>query len=320
VPFAVLAAGLTALDLWLFYDLSASSDIALTLVQRIQIAGRAFWFYPLKLLWPDPLVALYPKWTVDTASVSAWLPLASAVAALGFLWRGRHRLGAGPWVAAACYTVTIAPALGLLKHGFMDFAWVADRFQYLASIGPLALIGAAMARLGASMARLDAGGFGKPAINMLVAAVLLALGAVTWRHAGLYVDHATLFRHNVEVYPESWQARCQLSTGLLKQGKREEAADELGRAVRLDPDERHGILLELALLQVSVGRMDEAEQSLQAALRARPDYPEGHYELARFRARQGRTDEAIDQYRQALRSRPDYVDALSGLDLLLRGQ
>jgi len=83
--------------LWVEKDVIGASgpEFAFTALQRVLIAGRALWFYLGKLLWPSPLMFIYPLWRVDPFP---WLQLlfpAAALAAILLLWRGRGRLGAG---------------------------------------------------------------------------------------------------------------------------------------------------------------------------------------------------------------------------------
>ena len=37
------------------------------------ISARAIWFYLGKLLWPEPLIFIYPRWEIDAGSVPAYL-------------------------------------------------------------------------------------------------------------------------------------------------------------------------------------------------------------------------------------------------------
>jgi hypothetical protein len=309
VPFTIIGAALTAFDLWLFYGLSESGHLTLTLLQRLQLAGRAFWFYPGKLLWPHPLAALYPKWTVDPASPWRWWPLPLALGLFSALWVPRRRIGIGPVVAAMGYAVAIAPALGLVPHGFMAYAWVADRFQYLPSMALLALLGAFLGRLAS----------GPQLFRGVTPALLLFLGALTWRQSGLYRDHITLFRYSSDAYPEGWQARAQLSGGLARAGRHAEACAELVQVLRQDPDERHTIHLELGAMQTNLGQLKEAEENIEAALRLVPEYAEARYELGRVRERQGRRAEALTYYRQALAQKPYFRPAEDALQRLLTG-
>src|SRR5206468_3872917 len=115
-----------------------------TLVERCLIAGRALWFYAGKLLVPWPIVFNYERWTIDARDVVQWTWPAAALGVGVAAWRA----GRGPAAALAFFAMTLAPALGFVNVYPMRYAFVADHFQYLASIGVLALLGAGLARWG----------------------------------------------------------------------------------------------------------------------------------------------------------------------------
>ena len=73
LPFFALALGLCAVTAWLekYHVGAQGSDFALTFPQRCLIAGRAFWFYLGKLLWPANLCFVYPRWQPDPGVVVA---------------------------------------------------------------------------------------------------------------------------------------------------------------------------------------------------------------------------------------------------------
>lgn len=311
VPFVVCGLLLTLFDLWLFYGSSTADELDITMLERLQIAGRALWFYPAKLFWPHPLVALYPRWTLDAASPWTWLPHLSAVVLFALLWyfRARSEVRA-VLVAVAFYVVTIAPALNLLKHSFMVFAWVADRFQYLATAGLIALIAAGAARFGLLAVR-------RPLRLAGAAVPLLVLGVITWRQAGTYHDYVTLFRHNTRVYPESFQAHTQLSTALAQAGKMDEAIAELDTVIRLRPEKLHTYVMGRAILSAQAGRTAEAVQSFEAALALEPEDAMVHQAFAGFLSDQGQTERAAEHYRRALKSRPDDPATLNDLGVQL---
>jgi len=65
------------------------------------------------------------------------------------------------------------------------------------------------------------------------------------------------------------------------------------------------------------GQAAEAIRHLEAALTAKPDYPEAHNYLGSALYQQGRTGEAIREFQQALKLKPDYAEARKNLNAAL---
>ncbi len=120
------------------------------LVARCLIAGRALFFYAGKLCWPAPLAYYYPRWDVDPHAWWQYSYPAAAVAVITFLWLARRRLGRGPLAAALIFTIVLFPALGFFDVYPFRFSFVADHYQYHASIALIALAAAASAAIGRS--------------------------------------------------------------------------------------------------------------------------------------------------------------------------
>jgi len=68
------------------------------------------------------------------------------------------------------------------------------------------------------------------------------------------------------------------------------------------------------------GRMPEAIEHLEQALRLKPDYVEAHFNLGLALEKLGRTPEAIEHYQQALKLRPDLTAVRNALARLQAGQ
>ena len=107
-----LASG--ALALWTQHLEGANvPEWSRSLPERIAIAGKVVWFYLGKLVWPDPLIFIYPRWHVDLGQGATFLPVASACGVLLFLgWKGRERLRPVLF-AYAYFLVALVPVLGL---------------------------------------------------------------------------------------------------------------------------------------------------------------------------------------------------------------
>ena len=110
-----------------------------TWAERTMIAGRDVWFYLLKLIWPHPLLEIYPRWHIADLHGWAWCYPIAVVFLVTLLWILRKQLGRGPLAAAAFFLLTLFPTLGFISFYTMIYTFVADHYQYLACIGPIVL-------------------------------------------------------------------------------------------------------------------------------------------------------------------------------------
>ena len=133
VPFFVIGLVITVGDLS-FYQSVEPLSLGYSLTERMLIAARALWFYAVKLLWPTNLAVIYPLWDIRVADPLAWGYLVAATALVVALWHFRQRVGRGPLAGALFFAITLSPVLGFADYGYMQYAFVADRFQYLAGI------------------------------------------------------------------------------------------------------------------------------------------------------------------------------------------
>jgi protein O-mannosyl-transferase len=311
-PWFVLGAASGFMTRWMEQRLvRGGAEWDLSFVQRCLLAGRALWFYAGKLCWPRHLTFIYPRWEIDTAA--AWqysFPLA-AVVVLVTLWFLRIRLGKGPLVAVLFFGVTLAPALGFFNVYPFRYSYVADHFQYLASIGLIALAVSA----GAAVFR-QAGQRGRELAVLSAAIFLLLLGTATWGQAHAYHDLETLWRDTLAKNPNAWLAQNNLGTVLRQAGKSEEAIGHFAQAVRIKPDlaEAH---YNLGVTLAQLNKTPEAIGHYEQALQLKPDFAEAHYNLGVALALSGRGPEAMVHWEQALRINPDYAEAHFNLGLAL---
>ena len=283
---------------------------ALTLAQRLLLAGRVPWFYAWKVLWPANLMFTYPRWKIDAGEWWQYLfplGLAALAVALGLLARKNR----GPLAGFLFFAGTLFPALGFLNVYPFRYSYVADHFQYLAILG---IVVPAASGLTVLAGRIPPG---RIAAIVLPALLLTALGAATWRQSGMYRDYETLFRATLARNPGSSFLHSNLGVILMSSGREAEAAAEFGAAVRLTPDDPdYRVNLGLALAQLP-GRMADAIAEYQRALRTDPHLPAAHLNLGlAFTSMPGRLEDAIAEYRKAIaeyqtavRSEPDLWEA-----------
>jgi predicted O-linked N-acetylglucosamine transferase (SPINDLY family) len=91
------------------------------------------------------------------------------------------------------------------------------------------------------------------------------------------------------------------------------------QVVQLDPAQAQAWYL-LGAACRELGRLEEAEASLEQALRLQPERADVHNHLGVVRARQGKLLEAAAAFRQAVHLQPDHAEAARNLEAALRRQ
>ena len=326
VPFMLVSALASAWTIWeqKFHARAVGPDWAQTFPERCIIAGRAIWFYLGKLLWPHPLIFIYPRWEVDPSKFIAYLPLLLAIAGLVGLWFIRAAWSRALFFAGVYYVISLFPVLGFFTVYFFRYSFVSDHFQYLASMGPLALAGAGMSvaasrcrgALGAPLSRATAlwrhNAVATTIFSGLAAAVLILLGALTWQQTAEYGDLFALYATTLKQNPGCWMAHYNLGILLAGQGDIDQAIDHYQSAVALRPAylEAH---YNLGRLLVEQGRADEAVAHYEKAVEINPGDPEAQNNLGVTLFGIGRVDDAIVHYQKALETQPDYAEASCNL-------
>lgn len=309
IPFFALGVPLGLTTAWFERHLLGAEGDAFTLtwVDRGLIAGRALWFYAGKVLWPVNLIFVYPRWNVDRAAWWQYLFPAAALGTVVALAALRGRLGRGPLVAVLFFGGTLVPALGFFNVYPFVYSFIADHFQYLASIG-LIVMGAAL--LATGLARL--GLWRTPAGYAICAAVLLALATLSWRQAHLYRNVETLYRDVIARNPRGSMAYTNLGGYYWQQGRYAEAIELYRTLITIRPDSPRAYS-NLGIIYASQGRYAEAIALYRKALAIRPDFAAAHYEIGLAHAAQGQPAEAIVEYQAAVDMQRDFLKGYQSL-------
>src|SRR5438132_9013705 len=211
-----------------FHARAVGPDWAQNWPERLIIAGRAIWFYLAKLFWPHPLIFIYPRWQLQPAQFTAYLPLLLALMGLIALWFLPGKAGRAVFFAGAYYVISLFPVLGVFSIYFFRYSFVSDHFQYLASMGPLALAGAGIVtgcnrlpaprRLSALSSTSRHGAVVTTPLVGICGVLLLSLVFLTLRQTALYHDLVTLYTRTLPRNPGCWMAHYNLGIALNDQG------------------------------------------------------------------------------------------------------
>jgi len=349
LPFFAAAFMLGLVSLWFQYH----NDIGHKVVRpdgfpaRLAGAGWAVWFYLGKDLLPLHLIPIYPRWRIDAARPLAYVPGLLLVAMFLICWWKRRSWGKAVLFGLGYAALMLLPVLGFLDISFFSYSLVADHWQYFAIIGPIALAAAGLTAGWKTWGKANL-----PLGFVLGGGLLLALGTLTWKQAGIYVDAKTLWQETITKNPACWMANNNLGVALLatgqtnaairqfqeairlkpdyteanynlgldfyQQGQTDAAIRLFWEAIRLDPDDAvtHNALGS-ALAKTS--QIDAAIRQFQEAIRLKPEYAEAHFNLATLLDKQGQNDAATSEYQETIRLKPDYAQARNNLgDALAR--
>jgi len=297
-------------------------------IAYVRYLGKMFWFGHLAAFYP---LEHWPAWAVAAASVLLLL----LTVAVAFQWRQR------PWLLVGWlwFLGTMVPMIGLVQTGGFGMA---DRYTYFPSIGLMILVAWTVPGTVAPHAAR------RWIPGAACGAVLLVLVVCTGVQIGYWKDSVSLFARAVAVTAPNDFSYTGLGKAQMDAGDYPGALASFRQALALRPDD---VRIHLGVIKAldALGRFDEGEQQVRAALAGIPEYlpaaaptgpvldatvPGVHPEtmraqvLAAARAIQGRDHfdrgralesqadhnggnhaAAIAQYRQAVQRMPGYASA-----------
>jgi tetratricopeptide (TPR) repeat protein len=313
-PFFALGAVAGVVTAWVEYQLigARGESFEMSLVQRCLLAGRVPWFYLSKILFPVNLIFIYPRWNIDPRVWWQWLFPLATLGVLVVLWAIRKRWRS-PLAAWLLFVSTLLPVLGFLNVYPFVFSFVADHYQYLASIGMIVLAAAGTA-LGLSRLSPNSRKVGVAGCILLLA----AYSVLTFRQSQMYADSIRLYEATIARNPDCWMAHNNLGMSLMSHGRQQAAITHFQDAVRVKPDyvEAH---INLGGASIQVGALQQGIDHLREAIRLDPTRTDALNSLGYALVKNGEAEQGIAHLREAIRRNPAYFDAHNNLGEALAG-
>jgi tetratricopeptide (TPR) repeat protein len=345
VPFFAVGLAMGLLTVWWEATQVGAGGVEweLSFIDRLMLPARITWFYLVKLFIPVNLTFIYPRWTPSASELWQWIFIFKIVVAFVLLWLFRSRITRAPVAVLACFAVTLFPALGFIDVFPFRYSFVADHFQYLASIFIIALMVGVVDTVIINLARAV-----KPTAIVITVAVALLFGALTWQQGYAYKDRETLWRdvlkknpsawiaHNnlgqilyergemdisiehyqkaVELWPNAKEARHNLASSLFKIGETKEAETHFREALKLAPSASH-TLSEFAVLLSATGRLPEARKNAFMAVDINRNDADIENNLGIVLLRSNMVEKALESFMQAVRLRPAFTEAHNNIGI-----
>ncbi|MGO8673047.1 MAG: tetratricopeptide repeat protein [Capsulimonadaceae bacterium] len=298
VPWLVMAAILTAVT---GSVQTADRSIVVSGWLRPVVAFDTLAFYLGKVIFPWPIVFDYGRTPVAVighgwgyATAAAGL---AACALCAWLARGK------PWIltAAGIFAAAILPNSGLVPFGFQAISTVADRYLYVAMLGPALALACAVARpLAAAVARpLRAAGVAplpgerQPAWGTLAAAamVVAVFAGDSCRELPYWHDPGRLFARNVRLNPRSVTAWNNLCDYYSRKGNYRAGLDANRHVLAIAPHFARALDNQSFLLEFT-GHTDEAIDYARRAIAADANFTPPYSRLGIMLVGDGRYAEA----------------------------
>ena len=344
VPFLIIGGFMGLVTVWWEVNQvgAEGGEWSITALERSLLPARIAWFYAYKLLLPFKLIFTYPRFDPNPALLWQWLFPAGLVAIFAALYFLKDRIGKGPVAAAAFFVMTLFPALGFFDVYPFRFSFVADHFQYLASLGLITLAVAVATWL---LRRVD-----QKAGFAVLGALLVLLSVLTWRQALTYENRETIWLDVLSKNPNAWIAHNNLGGMAYEEGRPDEAMAHYEKALALWPMAKE-VHYNMGASYLARGELDKAEYHLKEVLKITPNVAKAYSELSLVYAYKGRYEEsyknglkavmmtpadeqvqnsfgialvtmdraedALEHYRLAISIRPDFVEAYNNLGVAM---
>ena len=276
----------------------------------------SIWFYIQKTALPLDLAAVYPlPKELSWRSASYGLSVIATVATttwLFVLWRR------WPGVLAAwlSYLVVLLPNSGIIRNN--SFAIAADRYSYMAMLGPVILMAGCFWRL----ARMSSSNHLGAAVGLATIGLgsILGLTALTRNQCRTWLNSETLWSHAV-THGANSSDLGHYNLGVVLESQRDfrAARDQYAYALRINPDhvDAHnnlGIVLE------RLGKHEAAVAHFTTALLLDPGHAGARINLGAVLSRHGKYEQAVAQYTELLQLQPGNADAHFNLATILSRQ
>ena len=281
------------------------------LMTRPLIAGDAIAFYAGKILVPVDLCVVYGR-TPQATLADPYAPFSAGLVAIALAWvlllpRGRE------WrLPLALFVIPLLPVLGFTDFVYQNNSTVADRYMYLAMLGPALAVAMAIDRLQAVKGARP-GGSPPLAAGILVALLCLLL---TRQQVALWRDSLTLFTSSLESGHESSVALNNLGVAITEAGRPDDALPLLLRAVERDPTDAGG-WFNLGNAHAAADEFTEAGQAFDRCLALDGERFKAWNNLGLARLFQSDAAGAEAAWLESIRLRPRFADPRLNLAKLL---
>ena len=324
VPFLFLGflAGVNTAYLEIVRVGAEGSPWSLPLLGKLVLPGKIILFYITKIIFPLETIFFYPRWQIDPSVIWQWIPTICVVSAAGLLYFYREKIGKAAFALFVCFGVSLFPALGFFNVYPMMYSYVADHFQYIASISMIILLcaGCEFVYKKAILKRLTFKARTRQIVLFSAGLLLIsALGYKSYSYSKVFENRETLFMDVIQKNPNAWMAHNNLGMVYITQKQLSKAYDQFKQTLEIKPNDCTA-LNNLGNLYKAQDLWGKAQESYETCLEFEPDYATAYNNLGLVHVHSGNLIKARTLFEKATRLDPMAHDAHLNLGLLFLHQ
>ncbi|HAM52063.1 MAG TPA: hypothetical protein DCP92_15755 [Nitrospiraceae bacterium] len=269
---------------------------------RLIVAAKALIGYLWKLGIPIHLIPLYPYpenisfLSFDDLSA---ITLLGVIITVGIFFRKKQKIVLTIW---GYYLITLLPVIGIVQVGNQ---FMADRYVYLPSIGPLLLIGLVAAWVWAKADCLKQWG---PAVKAFTAAVAIALvislSYATLKQIAIWKNSIALWSYIIAMDPRGIPiAYTNRGVAFRETGQLDRAMQDYNTAITLKPTE-YKAYNNRGVLFYETGQLDRAIQDFNVSITTKPTNADTYANRGRVFQEMGQNRRALEDFDKAITLNP----------------
>ncbi len=273
---------------------------------RLLVASHVPFFYLQKILFPFPLIFVYPKWDILLQQLNFYLPVLSLLGIAGILLWKFQTWGRGIFLGLGAFWVALFPVMGIFNNNWTRFSFVTDHWVHLPSIAILILV------VRGGLLLFDRFANRIPLVRYAALAsgsgIVVCLSMLTWQQSQAYQGIETIWKDTIQKNPRSWTGYNRLGAFYFGRGKLELAIHHFTEALRIKPDfveaynNRGSAYFRAGKIEEAFNDFNEALHLHEAHLEARLNRGIVYNTIQQY-------EKAVEDFSHILRLDPNYSQA-----------
>jgi tetratricopeptide (TPR) repeat protein len=301
VPFFILSLSVSFITIThhSFKLFTTSGPDMLERVPRYLAAVGGYLFYLKKMVLPLWLAPEYPppvKGPLFPLEYSAYALLLIAITVYAVRSLKKNMVFSAAWFY---YLVTLLPVIMRSNP--------ADRYTYLASLGPFLLVGLFTARAFEGGAKK----YLHPLTAAAVVVVSLTLSALTVRQTAVWKDAISLWSHEIRLFPGiSFRAYNNRGSAYSIKGELEPAIDDFTKAIEINPPKASKLSNAYngrGSAYKRLGETDKAISDFTRAIEVAPLNTKAYFNRGNVKRGLGEYEEAISDFTRVVEIKPGFA-------------